>query len=108
MFGGKTMIIAAIIISLLGGGVAGYFIGDGLAPKSAYVECIKTVRSGKGGANIRDCDHFAREKTTKGMLENYRLCYEISKVADKPEGLDCDTVIIEPFKKAKAKEDEDD
>ena len=102
------MLVAAIIISLLGGGVAGYFIGDGLAPKSDYMECIKTVRSGKGGANIRDCDSFARETTVKGMLENYKLCYETYKITDKSNKLSCDKEILDRFNKEKAKEENDD
>jgi len=104
---GSKMLVAAIIISLLGGGVAGYFIGDGLAPKSDYMECIKTVRSGKGGANIKDCDSFARETTVKGMLENYKLCYETYKITDKSEKLNCDKEILERFNKSKDKEDEE-
>jgi len=91
------MLIVTLIVSLFVGGVSGYFIGDGLAPKSDYMECIKTVREGKGGVNINDCDGFAREKTVKGMLENYKLCYETFKLADKPEQLNCDKEVLERF-----------
>jgi len=99
------MIIAAVIISLLGGGLAGYFIGDGLAPGGDYTECIITVRSGKGGANIKDCDGFKREKTTKGMLENFKLCYETWKVSDKPKKLNCVKEVLTRFNDKNKKEE---
>lgn len=100
------MIYAILVAAgLILGGVSGYFIGDGLAPKSDYIECLEVIKSGKGGGNIKDCESFSREKTIKGMIENFKLCYETYKITDKPESLNCQKEVIERFQNKKKKEE---